>query len=165
MFVSLGFAAVENVRYAWVNGWDTIVLRSLSSVPCHLLVGIIMGYFYTVWQARRKAGDLEAELFEQGKLEKRKLKRRWHRLILSAVIPFAVTGVYLLAGSINSRAFNAVFYFIVFILYGFSFVWVDRIASGDKSSVKFSVKLLEKKHPDVPQTVWQDLCGEGKDVK
>ena len=30
-------AAAENVVYAWMNGWDTLLLRSVSSVPAHLL--------------------------------------------------------------------------------------------------------------------------------
>ncbi len=157
VFVSLGFAAVENVRYAWVNGWDTIVLRSVSSIPCHLLVGIIMGYFYTMWRARQNAGDLEEKLYGEGKLDKIKLKRKWQRLLLSAVIPFGVTGIYLLAGSVNSRAFNAVFYFVVFTLYGFSFIGVDRIASRDSASVKFSLKLLKEKHPNAAATVWEGV--------
>jgi RsiW-degrading membrane proteinase PrsW (M82 family) len=45
VFVSLGFAAVENVLYVLQSGYQTALIRSLTAVPAHALFGISMGYY------------------------------------------------------------------------------------------------------------------------
>jgi RsiW-degrading membrane proteinase PrsW (M82 family) len=40
---SLGFAAVENVLYAFLGGVPFILMRSLTAIPMHAALGIIMG--------------------------------------------------------------------------------------------------------------------------
>lgn len=45
VFVSLGFAAVENVLYVIQNGYQTALLRALTAVPAHALFGVTMGYY------------------------------------------------------------------------------------------------------------------------
>ena len=51
VFVSLGFAAVENVVYVMEGGMQTAMLRALTAVPAHALFGITMGYYLGI--ARR----------------------------------------------------------------------------------------------------------------
>ena len=43
-FVSLGFAAVENVLYVINGGFQVGLTRAFTAVPAHALFGIIMGY-------------------------------------------------------------------------------------------------------------------------
>jgi len=45
VFVSLGFAAVENILYVVENGYQTAMVRALTAVPAHALFGITMGYY------------------------------------------------------------------------------------------------------------------------
>ncbi len=45
VFVSLGFAGVENVLYVMEGGMQTAFLRALTAVPAHAIFGIIMGYY------------------------------------------------------------------------------------------------------------------------
>jgi protease PrsW len=45
VFVSLGFAAIENVIYVVEGGMQTAVIRSLTAVPAHAIFGITMGYY------------------------------------------------------------------------------------------------------------------------
>lgn len=45
VFVSLGFAAVENVLYVIQSGYQTALVRALTAVPAHALFGITMGYY------------------------------------------------------------------------------------------------------------------------
>lgn len=45
VFVSLGFAAVENVLYVMDGGLQTAVIRAITAVPAHALFGITMGYY------------------------------------------------------------------------------------------------------------------------
>ena len=153
VFVSLGFAMVENIRYAWINGWDMLVLRLLSSLPCHLVVGIIMGYYYTLWNAYNKAKHMEKNYISQGAINEERIKYPVDKLILSILIPLVITGLFLYVGAIYSKIISTVFYFVVFFMYGVSFVGVEKIASRDKSSEKFSKKLLQENHPEIDPSV------------
>ena len=46
VFISLGFAAVENIIYVMQFGIQTGYVRALASVPGHALFGITMGYYF-----------------------------------------------------------------------------------------------------------------------
>ena len=45
VFVSLGFAGVENVLYVMDGGMQTAMTRALTAVPAHAIFGITMGYY------------------------------------------------------------------------------------------------------------------------
>lgn len=45
-YVSLGFAAVENVLYVMEGGMSTGLSRALTAVPAHAIFGITMGFFF-----------------------------------------------------------------------------------------------------------------------
>lgn len=51
VFVSLGFAAVENVAYVLGNAdWMSVAIsRALLSVPGHYAFAVLMGYYYSVY--------------------------------------------------------------------------------------------------------------------
>ena len=48
VFVSLGFAAFENVGYVFMNGIGTAFLRMFTAVPGHAADAVFMGYFYSL---------------------------------------------------------------------------------------------------------------------
>jgi len=45
VFISLGFATVENILYVFENGIGTGLLRAFTAVPAHAIFGITMGYY------------------------------------------------------------------------------------------------------------------------
>ena len=45
VFISLGFAAVENIMYVSRGGMEVAMIRAVTAVPAHALFGIRMGYF------------------------------------------------------------------------------------------------------------------------
>ncbi len=45
VFISLGFATVENLIYVLQNGYQTGIIRAITAVPGHALDGVIMGFF------------------------------------------------------------------------------------------------------------------------
>jgi RsiW-degrading membrane proteinase PrsW (M82 family) len=45
VFVSLGFAGVENVIYVMDGGMQTAVIRAITAVPAHAIFGVTMGYY------------------------------------------------------------------------------------------------------------------------
>lgn len=44
VFISLGFAAIENVMYVYRGGYNIGMLRAITAVPAHALFGTVMGY-------------------------------------------------------------------------------------------------------------------------
>jgi RsiW-degrading membrane proteinase PrsW (M82 family) len=46
VFVSLGFAAFENISYVMGYGLVTAVARALLAIPAHMGFAVFMGYFY-----------------------------------------------------------------------------------------------------------------------
>ncbi len=47
VFVSLGFAGIENIVYVFSNGWGIALLRMFTAVPGHACYAVIMGFFYS----------------------------------------------------------------------------------------------------------------------
>ncbi len=74
VFISLGFAAVENVLYVVQNGLGTGVMRAFTAVPAHALFGISMGYYFGLAK------------FEENK--------KVLRLLLALAVPLLLHGIY-----------------------------------------------------------------------
>ncbi len=45
IMVSMGFAVVENVMYAYNHGIETVIVRAFTAVPAHAIFAVFMGYF------------------------------------------------------------------------------------------------------------------------
>jgi len=45
VFISLGFATVENLAYVLSSGFSIAIVRSLTAVPAHALFAVAMGYY------------------------------------------------------------------------------------------------------------------------
>lgn len=45
VFISLGFATVENLAYVLSTGLSTAIIRSVTAVPAHALFAVAMGYY------------------------------------------------------------------------------------------------------------------------
>lgn len=45
VFVSLGFACIENILYVFQSGLGIAIGRALLSIPGHMCFGVLMGYF------------------------------------------------------------------------------------------------------------------------
>jgi len=77
VFISLGFAMVENVLYVFhpqMGGFETAFMRALVSVPSHGFFGVIMGYFFA--------------------LAKFEPERRTRHMIMAFLAPWIVHGIY-----------------------------------------------------------------------
>lgn len=46
VFVSIGFAAIENIFYVFDGGVRTAILRIFTAVPGHACYGVFMGFYY-----------------------------------------------------------------------------------------------------------------------
>lgn len=47
VFVSLGFALVENIGYVFQYGHEAAALRAVLSIPLHCCCGVVMGYYFS----------------------------------------------------------------------------------------------------------------------
>ncbi len=63
VFVSLGFAALENVVYLFQYGPPVLLSRGLISIPGHCTFGIFMGLFY--------ANSKQADIYNSGRGHRR----------------------------------------------------------------------------------------------
>lgn len=48
VFISLGFALIENIMYVSNYGETTGYMRAFTAVPAHALFGVAMGYFFSL---------------------------------------------------------------------------------------------------------------------
>ncbi len=46
VMTAMGFAAVENIFYAYQHDWATIIVRAFTAVPTHAVFGVITGYYF-----------------------------------------------------------------------------------------------------------------------
>ncbi|MEN6634561.1 MAG: PrsW family glutamic-type intramembrane protease [Clostridiaceae bacterium] len=58
VFVSLGFAAFENISYVVGYGLTTAIARALLAIPAHLGFAVFMGYFYARAKRCHDQGDI-----------------------------------------------------------------------------------------------------------
>ncbi len=65
VFISLGFALVENIIYVYKFGTVTGYARALTAVPAHALFGVTMGYYFSLarFMRKRKLANLLSALF------------------------------------------------------------------------------------------------------
>lgn len=58
VFISLGFAAVENMFYVFTGGYSVGILRALTAVPAHAFFGIMMGYYFGIARFSKRNKNL-----------------------------------------------------------------------------------------------------------
>ena len=71
IFISMGFAMLENVLYVMKGGMSVAVVRAVLSVPGHMLFAIPMGYY------------LSLSKFEQGNLA---IKHQWYSFLIPVLL-------------------------------------------------------------------------------
>ena len=98
VFVSLGFATVENIGYVLATGFNVAFLRSVTAVPAHALFGVSMGYYLGI--ARFAREQYRAKYFRLG-----------------LIVPIVLHGIY------NFILMTQRYYMIsIFILY-VAYLW------------------------------------------
>lgn len=151
VFVSLGFAALENVLYAFSYGMDTALVRAVTSVPAHMFFAVFMGYFYARGTRLRRIQEDQRNLVKAGALiNKSKSLNAGKQLTLAVVIPTLVHGFYDFCLSLDS-VFWCVFVFLAFlvVLYIYCFSKVQEASREDGGLYSYSFKVLTKLHPEL----------------
>ena len=164
-FVSLGFAAAENLVYSYQNGFDNLILRSLVTVPSHLFFGIFMGFFYSVWHTVYAAKKLENELFEKEILQDKRLKSTAKWLVLSVASPMVLNFLFNLCGSFSNYTMKLIFDVLTLAIYIVCILFVNRFSSVDNATNKIAAGILLKKHHEktAEDIGFSDIVVEGEE--
>jgi len=100
VFISLGFAGVENVLYVFnpqLGGLSTALMRAVVSVPGHGLFGVIMGYHFAIARFEPQNKNL--------------------RIFLAFFAPWLAHGVY------NTILLSGYAYYLVVFLPFLAWLW------------------------------------------
>ena len=150
VFVSLGFAALENVIYSVSYGWGTALVRAFTAVPGHMFFGVMMGYHYSVWHIYKKAGKLEQLLiFNEIITQKGSPVSGGIHLFLSLAVPVFIHGFYDYCLSSDSLLSTLVFILLLIFLYFFCFRQIKKMSRSDAKDMRFANGIIVKKYPDL----------------
>ncbi len=149
VFVSLGFTVAENVHFLMQNDVEFLLPKLITSVPCQLFIGVMMGYFYTMGHMRFAANEIEEKLLKSNTVQKDNIKTSAPWQISGIVIPFLVSGIFSLAGKASGDLLTTVYYALVFLIFGISFFAINQIASKDVSYGKYLYRIIAKAHPEL----------------
>lgn len=125
IFVSLGFAFIENIIYViQTSSVNTALLRAVSAVPSHACDAIFMGYYLSI-----------AKVYA---LKKNKDKEK-KNILLSIAIPAVLHGIYDFCLMSGYKVLVVIF--IVFVI----FLYIESILKLKKlSDVKKKIKYKNK---------------------
>ncbi len=170
IFISLGFTVVENIHFFMQNDIEMLLPKLFTSIPCNLFIGILMGYYHTMWHMRFVANGIEEDMLKAGVVKEDKVRSSAIWLICSFIVPFLVNGIYCMAGAVKNDVVTLIFYYSVFFVFGISFLAVNKMALRDAAYGRYLFRIIAKGHPDLsPETIKtfinDELDGEARDIK
>ncbi|MBO5273921.1 MAG: PrsW family intramembrane metalloprotease [Clostridia bacterium] len=150
VFVSLGFAALENVFYVLEYGWGNALMRAVMSVPGHMFFAVLMGYYYSLWHMYEKAGSQEHLLKELGHLPGDAKEFSGRRFIfLSLLIPILAHGWYNYCCTIDTLIAAVMLYAFLIFLYIYCFGKIRRMSKDDADDNTYATAMVIKKYPQL----------------
>lgn len=154
VFVSLGFAALENVLYVMEYGWFNALVRAVMSVPGHMFFAVLMGYYYSMWHMYEKAGSKERALKRDGLLDQNTKEFSGKmQLFLSLLIPTLAHGLYDYCCTDGTLLATIVFYAFLLFLYIHCFGRIKRMSKDDMLDGTYSNILVLRKHPHLVEAI------------
>jgi RsiW-degrading membrane proteinase PrsW (M82 family) len=147
VFVSLGFAAAENIWFALTNGWDTLLLRSVTTVPAHMTCGVLMGFCYTLWRTYRSAAAREKQLAQSGRIRIGKPFRTAVWLVASIVVPCLLSAFRHFAGGYGDDLVSALYYIVLVACYVVAFLSIRRLSGADDKNIEIVHSIVLRKYP------------------
>ena len=102
VFVSLGFAILENIGYVYEFGFATAVVRAFTAIPGHAIFGVFMGCFYGLAKRAEQAGNSG---------------QKWALLACAIIIPVLCHGFYDFCASISALGDNALILDLMFWIF------------------------------------------------
>lgn len=116
VFVSLGFATLENLMYVFQYGVGTGIIRALTSVPGHTCFAVLMGYFYSKMRLAAKYKNIGGCLLN---------------CALALAIPVLVHGLYDTIAMSGTLLSLFLFFIFVILMYVLGFLLVRKASKTD----------------------------------
>lgn len=117
VFVSLGFATIENILYTLSGGVITAIVRAIVTVPSHAFYAIFMGYYLS----KSKESKIEANQHDNIKYT-----------LYSILIPTILHGIFDSLLLLENPILLILFLFFVVFLYIISIQKVKELARSEK---------------------------------
>jgi len=149
VFVSLGFAAIENVFYVTQYGWGNALARAVLSVPGHMFFGVMMGYHYSFWHITDKAKLMEQTLEAQDRIVPRAPFSSARSIALSLIVPIAAHGIYDYCCTLGTMWATVLFYAFVAFMYAHCFGKIKKMSDYDIYTSDYAEILIERKYPEL----------------
>ncbi len=147
VFVSLGFAALENVMYAFSYGFDTVLIRAVTSIPGHMFFGIFMGIYYSLARLNRELKSTEQALAAKGKITVTHPYAGGTRyMVQSLAMPILVHGFYDFCLFTDDTFFTIVFYIFLLGMYIYCFARVRHFSKVDGGFSVYALGYVMKKY-------------------
>lgn len=116
VFVSLGFALIENIFYVISYGLEVGFLRAITAVPLHACCALIMGYFLGLAKERIVRNDV----------------KNYKKYIgLSLLSPVLLHTIYNFLALSTVPIFYIIFYIIIVLMYIFFIKKVNKISKDN----------------------------------
>ena len=116
VFVSLGFAAWENISYVLTFGFSAAVVRAVTAIPGHACFGVFMGILYGIAKKYANRGNSQAAVTFK---------------VLALLIPALLHGAYDYIASMEEVQNDWYFIGFVAVLFVAAFILVGRAAKKD----------------------------------
>lgn len=148
VFVSLGFAGLENVFYVLRYGWMNALTRAVMSVPGHMFFSVLMGYYYSMWHMYKMARQQERDLKKLGLIAANTREFSGvSSMILAWVLPVAAHGLYDYYCTIGTTFSTVALYLLLLFLYMHCFNRISKMSKDDMIDSTYSSILVLKKYP------------------
>jgi len=116
VFISLGFALLENVEYVFLYGVATALVRAVTAVPGHACFGVLMGTQYSLArQAENRGRPAEAA----------------RRRVFAVLFPVLLHGAYDFIATITSSLSSPLFLGILVVIYLVDFKLMKKCSMED----------------------------------
>lgn len=116
VFVSLGFAAAENIMYVAEYGLATGLLRAVTAIPGHACDGVFMGMWYGMSKFHMRRGNSERALYCS---------------VMTIAVPFLIHGAYDYIATGSTMRGALLFIAYIAVLFIVSWRTVKRSAAND----------------------------------
>ncbi len=157
VFVSLGFAALENVFYVLENGWINALMRAVMSVPGHMFFAVLMGYYYSLWHMYEKAKEQERSLKRTGMISQSAIEFSGKAyLVLSVLVPVFAHGLYDYCCTLGTVSATVALYAFLLFLYIYCFRKIKNMSKGDMDDTTYSNAMVLRKYPHLTASFADD---------
>ena len=150
VFISLGFAALENIMYVFEGGAANAFSRAVTAVPGHMFFGVFMGYNYSLWHTYKLCDKSEKYFANLGMLTVRPPEFKYSGYLVKAIIlPILIHGFYDFCLFTENETFVGIYFIFLIALYIICFARIKKLSKADKEDYELIPMMLCQKYPEL----------------